>query len=135
MSIELIWAIVALALLVLALCGATLTYVLVRLVREARAALTSSQRLLGMLEDELPPTLRQLRDLTGKLDGLAGELPPRLERLDALLTESDETLAAVRSLAEATEQVARVPLDAVDRVRRTLRLGPSERDRGGGDRG
>ncbi|MGZ3588898.1 MAG: hypothetical protein ACXVAE_07505 [Candidatus Limnocylindrales bacterium] len=135
MSIELIWAIVALALLVLALCGAALTYVLVRLVREARAALTSSQRLLGMLEDELPPTLRQLRDLTGKLDGLAGELPPRLERLDALLTESDETLAAVRSSAEATEQVARVPLDAVDRVRRTLRLGPSERDRGGGDRG
>ncbi|MGZ6377773.1 MAG: hypothetical protein ACXWO2_04335, partial [Candidatus Limnocylindrales bacterium] len=75
------------------------------------------------------------RDLTGKLDGLAGELPPRLERLDALLTESDETLAAVRSSAEATEQVARVPLDAVDRVRRTLRLGPPERHRGGGDRG
>jgi uncharacterized protein YoxC len=135
MSIELIWAIVALALLVLALCGAALTYVLLRLVREARAALTSSQRLLGVLEDELPPTLHQLRDLTGKLDGLAEELPPRLERLDALLTEGEETLAAVRSSAEATEQVARVPLDAVDRVRRTLRLGPAERHRGGGDRG
>ena len=61
------------------------------------------------------------------MDGLADDLPPRLERLDALLDESDETLAAVRASAEATEQVARVPLDAVERVRHVLRRGGPDR--------
>ncbi len=81
--------------------------------------------LLALLEAELPPTLGHMRDLTAKLDELADELPPRLQHLDALLDEGDETLAALRSSAEATEQVVRVPLDAMKRVRRGLRIGGS----------
>jgi uncharacterized protein YoxC len=127
MPIELIWGIVAVALLVIAVALTVLASSVVRLVREARVALASSQRLLWMLETELPPTVAQLRSLAGKMDGLADDLPPRLERLDALLDDSDETLAAVRASAEATEQVARVPLDAVERVRHVLRRGGPDR--------
>ena len=131
MPVDVIWGIAAVALLVIALALGALAVTVLRLSREAHAALASGQRLLWMLESELPPTVTQLRELTGKLDGLADEMPPRLERLDALLDEGEETLAAVRASAEATEQVARVPLDAVERVRHVLRRGGPERSERG----
>jgi len=133
MPVDVIWGIAAVALLVIALALGALAVTVLRLSREAHAALASSQRLLWMLESELPPTVTQLRELTQKLDGLADEMPRRLERLDALLDEGEETLAAVRASAEATEQVARVPLDAVERVRRTFRRGGSDRAGQGGE--
>ncbi len=125
MALEVIWGVLAAAALIVALALLVLLVALLRLMREARATLASGTRLLALLEAELPPTLGHMRDLTAKLDELADQLPPRLEHLDALLDEGDETLAALRSSAEATEQVVRVPLDAMKRVQRGLRIGGS----------
>ncbi len=123
MAIEVIWTVLAGAVLIVALALVVLLVALLRVAREARAALASGTRLLALLETELPPTLGHLRDMATKLDGLAEQLPPRLDHLDALLDEGDQTLAALRSSAEATEQVVRVPLRAMKRVRRTLHMG------------
>jgi uncharacterized protein YoxC len=119
--IEVVWLIAAVALLVIAVAVLVLALSVVGLVREARSVVRAGARTMAVIESELPPTLKHLRDLAARLDATARDLPPRLERLDGLLEEGELTLAAVRSSAEAAEDIARAPREAVDRVGRGLR--------------
>ena len=121
MSVEIVAAIAAAALLIVALGLIVLIAAVLRLLRDARAALAATARVVAAVEAELPPTLGHARDLIANLNRIAAGLEPRLEHLDLLLDEAEQALAAVQSSAAATERIARAPLATAARVRRGLR--------------
>jgi uncharacterized protein YoxC len=121
MPIEIAWTLGAAALLIIAVALLVLALSVIGLVREARSVVRASARIMAVVETELPPTLGHLRDLAARLQATAEGLPPRLERIDGLIAEGEQTLAAVRSSAEAAQEIARAPREAVDRVGRGLR--------------
>ncbi len=120
-DVSVVWAIVAGALVVVALALVLLSVAVMRLASDARRLIVSSDALLGVVSMELPPTLRHVRGLSANLERLSGELDPRLQRVDELLEETEATLTVLRSSLEATGDIVRGPLDAVNNARRAAR--------------
>jgi uncharacterized protein YoxC len=121
MTIEVVWLVVSVSIAVIAVSALIAALSLRGLARDARSLARSSERLVTMVQEELPPTLGQLRDLTVEMERLAHDLGPRLERTDRLVDEVEDTLGALRGTLVAAETIIRGPLDAVDRARQTVR--------------
>jgi uncharacterized protein YoxC len=109
-------AVVALAVIALAaLIGAV---ALRRTARDVRAVATSANELLGVLNQEVPAALRDLRTTSAELAKVAAQVPPRLERVDGLLDEADASVQSLRATIEAAEEMVRGPAAALDRAKR-----------------
>lgn len=120
-DVTVVWAVIAVALVVVAIAVTVLAVALTRLARDARLLIASSDRMLGLIATDLPPTLGHVRELSANLERLSGELEPRLQRIDELMDETEATLAVLRSSLEATEEIVRGPLDAVNNARNAAR--------------
>ncbi len=110
-------AVIALALLAISALLAVLS--LRRMARDVSTLARSLDQTSAALNEELPPTLRDLRATSAGLARLAAEVPPRLERVDALLDEADASAQSLRSTIEAAEEMVRGPAAAVERARRS----------------
>jgi uncharacterized protein YoxC len=108
------------AIVVIALAAVALVVGVLVLVRDLRRLSRAAERTLGLVETELPPTIRDLRSATANLERLTRELEPRLERVDALLDEAEATSLSLRATVEAAEDIVRGPAAAVDRTKRTV---------------
>ena len=91
-----------------------------RLARDVRKVTTSASEALGVVNTELPATLRELRQAATNLNRVSEELQPRVARVDALLDEADGTVASLRATIEAAEDIVRGPAAAVDRAKRMV---------------
>lgn len=120
-DITVVWAVVAAALVVVAIAVVVLAVALTRLARDAGVLVANTDRLLGVVAGDLPPTMGHVRELSANLERLSGEIDPRLQRVDALMDEAEATLAILRSSLEATEEIVRGPLDAVNNARQAAR--------------
>ena len=109
-----------LALVVVAVAAVVLVVALRRLIEDVRAVTGVARDNLRLVEELLPPTLNDLRSASANVSRLSAELEPRLERVDALLDESEATLLSLRATVEAAEEMVRGPAAAVDRARRTV---------------
>lgn len=109
------------ALIVFAVATVALTIGVLRLVRDVRRLARASERTLGIIETELPATLKDLRTAASNVERLTTELAPRLERVDGLLDEVDATALSLRATVEAAEDIVRGPAAAVGRAKRTVR--------------
>ena len=121
MTIEVVWLVVSISIAVVAVSALIAALSLRALARDARSLARSSEQLVTVVQEELPPTLRQLRDLAVEMEQLTHDLGPRLERTDRLVDEVEDTLGALRGTLVAAEGIIRGPLDAVDRARQTVR--------------
>lgn len=108
------------ALIVVAVAAIVLTYAVRRLLEDVRAVTRAAHDNLRLVEELLPPTLSDLRKSSANLNRLSTDLAARVDRVDALLDESEATLLSLRATVEAAEEVVRGPAAAVDRARRTV---------------
>jgi len=122
MSIELLQLVVAVAALVIAASVAVIAVALWRLAADARATTSRADRVLTMVDTELPPTLAALRSTARELDALAGESAGRLVLLEQLAQEGQETMVALRELSGSVNEIMRGPADTVNGVRRSARM-------------
>ena len=122
MSIELLQLVVAVAALVIAASVAAIAVALWRLAGDARATTSRADRVLTMVDTELPPTLAALRSTARELDALAGESAGRLVLLEQLAQEGQETMVALRELSGSVNEIMRGPADTVNGVRRSARM-------------
>jgi uncharacterized protein YoxC len=111
-------AIIALAVIVISVVVIALA--VRRLARDLGTVTAAANKLLDEVQAQVPPALHDLRSASADLARVSGELPPRLERIDALLDEADATVASLRATAETAEDMVRGPAAAVDRARRTV---------------
>lgn len=109
------------ALVVLALAALVAVLSLRRMAADVSALAQSLKQTSAALNEELPPILGDLRATSASMVRLAQEVPPRVERVDALLDEADASLHSLRATVEAAEDIVRGPAAAVDRARRTVR--------------
>ena len=105
---------IALALVVFVLAALPLMRDLRRLVADAR-------RLTALTETELRPAVTELRELTATLNEVSAEVRPRLERVDLLADDAQETLASVRGAADALARYADLPAAGIASVAAGLR--------------
>lgn len=77
-------------------------------------------RSLARLDEELPATLRQARSTAEEVSLTAAEVRPRLERLDSLADEAEETIVTLRATLSATQSIVRAPADVMEGARRTV---------------
>jgi ABC-type transporter Mla subunit MlaD len=109
------------ALVVIALTAILLAIAVRRLLRDLAGLSAAAEETTSLINEQLPATLADLRGASANLARLSGELDPRLERVDGLLDESEQTLLSLRATVEAAEEMVRGPAAAVDRARRTVR--------------
>ena len=112
---------VVVALAVLALSALLLAIGVYRLARDLGALSRATQRSLSIIDTELPQTLTDLRSASANVRRLSDELDPRLERIDGLLDEGEQTIVALRATVEAAEDIVRGPAAAIERTRRKVR--------------
>jgi hypothetical protein len=118
-QVNMIVAVVAVAaLVVLALAALLMVISVRRMARDVSALSHALDGALAAVNEELPPTLKDLRATSASLARLAEEVPPRMERLDLLLDEADASVKSLRATIEAAEDIVRGPSAAVDRARR-----------------
>src|SRR5688572_20098013 len=106
------------ALVVIALSALIAAIALWRVARDVRGVTRSLSETVGVVNTELPPTLKELRESATNLRRVSDEMAPRIDRIDALLDETDATVASLRATVEAAEDIVRGPSAAVDRARR-----------------
>jgi uncharacterized protein YoxC len=111
---------VVVALVLIALAALIAAIALWRVARDVRRVTRSANEVLGIVNTELPATLKELRLAATNLDRVSAEVQPRVGRVDALLDEADGTLASLRATIEAAEDIVRGPAAAVDRAKRTV---------------
>jgi uncharacterized protein YoxC len=109
------------ALAVLAISAIVLAVGVYRLARDLAGLARATQRTLSVIDAELPATLADLRTAAANLRRLSDELEPRVVRIDGLLDEGEQTVQALRSTAEAAEEIVRGPAAAIERTRRTVK--------------
>lgn len=105
---------------VVATAAIVVAFALIVLALAAVAVARSARRTLDRLDEEVPPTLAQLRASAAELASLAADAHPRLIRLDGLADEAEETLVSLRGTIAATESIVRGPADVVEGARRTV---------------
>jgi uncharacterized protein YoxC len=108
------------ALGVVALSALIAALALWRVSRDIKRVSRSANDLLGVVNEELPATLKELRQTSASLARVSSELQPRLARVDALLDEADGSVQSLRATIEAAEDLVRGPAAAIDRARRTV---------------
>jgi hypothetical protein len=121
-TVELLWLVIAVCAVAVAVSAAVVALALWRLAADGRAATARAERLLTMLDAELPPTLAALRSTSAELDALAGESAARLVLLERLAEEGQETMVAVRELSGSVNEILRGPADTVSGVRRSVSM-------------
>ena len=121
---------VGVGLLLIALALLVAVLVAIPLLRESRRLATDARRLVGLTETELRPALAELRELTQTLNEVAGELRPRLDRVDTLAGDAEETMESVRRAADAVARYADLPAAGVASVAAGLRQAASIFGRG-----
>ena len=89
---------------------------------DARVTASRADRVLAMLDTELPPTLASLRASAAEFDALAGESAARLIVVERLAEEGQETMVAVRELSSSVNEILRGPADTVSGVRRSAKM-------------
>lgn len=120
-NVNLVVAIAAgVALGFIALAALIAAIALWRLARDVRHVTRSANEALGIVNTELPATLKELRQAATNLDRVSAELQPRVQRVDALLDEADGSLKSLRATIEAAEDIVRGPAAAVDRAKRMV---------------
>lgn len=122
MQEETLWLVVALALVVIAVSIAAVAWSFVRVARAAERTATDADRLIKVLETELPATLATLQRTSDSLDRLAGESGARLVTMDQLAEEATLTMGAVRDLSQSVHEIVRGPADTVTGVKRSARM-------------
>ena len=122
MTTETVNAIVAAAavgaLIAVALAALIAAVALWRVARDVRRVSRSLGDVTGALRDELPQTLKELRQTAMNLNRVSDELGPRLMRVDVLLDESEATVQSLRATVETAEDIVRGPAAAMERARR-----------------
>ena len=111
---------VGIALGFVALAALIAALALWRLARDVRRVTDSANEALGVVNTELPATLKELRQAASNLDRVSAELQPRVARVDALLDEADGSLKSLRATIEAAESIVRGPAAAVDQAKRMV---------------
>jgi uncharacterized protein YoxC len=106
------------ALIVVALAALIAAVALWRVAGYVRRVTTSLDDVSGALREELPETLRELRQTATNLNRVSDELGPRLMRVDVLLDESEATVQSLRATVETAEDIVRGPQAAMERARR-----------------
>ena len=122
MSVELLWLVIGVAAIVIAASVAVIALAVWRLAGDARTTTGHADRVLAMLDTELPPTLAAVRASARELDALAGESAARLVVVERLAEEGQETMVAVRELSASVNEILRGPADTVNGVRRSARM-------------
>ncbi len=110
-----------------------LTVSAIPLIREARRLAGDARRLAALTEDELRPTLRDVRETAANLNELSVDVAPKLERLGDLMENADRTLDSVREASETVNRYAGVPAMGIASLAAGLRRagGVFGRGRGG----
>ena len=106
------------ALVVVALAALIAAVALWRVAGDVRRVTTSLDDVSGAVREELPQTLRELRQTATNLNRVSDELGPRLMRVDVLLDESEATVQSLRATVETAEDIVRGPQAAMERARR-----------------
>lgn len=120
-TVNLVLAIAAgVALGVVALSALIAALALWRVSRDIKRVSRSATDALGVVNEELPATLKELRESSANLARVSAELQPRLARVDALLDEAGASVQSLRATIEAAEDLVRGPAAAIDRARRTV---------------
>jgi uncharacterized protein YoxC len=122
MQEETLWLVVAIALVVIAVSIAAVAWSFVRVARAAERTATDADRLIKVLETELPATLATLQRTSDSLDRLAGESGARLVTMDQLAEEATLTMGTVRDLSQSVHEIVRGPADTVTGVKRSARM-------------
>ena len=122
MTVELLWLVIAISVIVVAVSFAAIAVALLRLAGDGRTTTARADRVLEMLDTELPPTLAALRAVARELDELAAESGRRLVLLEELAAEGQETMVAVRELSTSVNEIVRGPADTVNGVRRSAKM-------------
>ena len=122
MSIELLYLVIAISAIVIAVSVAAIAVAVVRLARDAGTSTANADKVLKMLDEELPPTLAALRGSARELDALAAESNGRLVLLEQLAAEGQETMVAIRELSASVNEILRGPADTVSGVRRSAKM-------------
>jgi uncharacterized protein YoxC len=105
---------------VVALAALIAAIALWRLAGDVRRVTKSANEALGVVNTELPATLKELRQAATNLSRVSEELQPRVARVDALLDEADGSLQSLRATLEAAEDIVRGPAAAMERAKRTV---------------
>lgn len=105
--------------LIAAICLVVLTVALVAIALAVVRAAADARRLVSSLQDELPQTLQQARATAASVETLTAELASRVERLDRLADETEDTLVALRATISAADSIVRGPADVMDGAKRT----------------
>jgi uncharacterized protein YoxC len=111
---------IAVAIIVTAVALVALAAGVLLLLRDLRRLSRAAERVVQVVETELPPTMHDLRTAAANTERLSRELGPRLERVDGLLDEAEATTMSLRATVEAAEDIVRGPAAAVDRAKRTV---------------
>ena len=101
MNVETLWAILAVAAVIVAAALGVMAVVLLLLARDLRRL------------------TRQAHATAAELERTVALVPARLERLDRLADEAEETLIALRSTIAAADSIVRGPADVVEGAKRT----------------
>lgn len=112
MNDETFHLIAAICLVVLAVAAAVIAWAVFRTASDTR-------RLMSTVQAELPPTFQQTRDTAASVEKLTADLSLRVDRLDRLADEAEETLVALRATIAAADSIVRGPADVMDGAKRT----------------
>ena len=112
MNDEAFHLIAAICLVVLAVAAAAVAWAVIRGASDAR-------RLMAALQAEIPQTLQQGRATAAAVEALTADLRPRVERLDRLADEAEDTMIALRATIAAADSIVRGPADVMDGAKRT----------------
>lgn len=117
---------VALIVIAIAVAVVAISFVLIAvsvrgLGRDVGELARRGDALITALEDELPPTIQQARELAKSVSELTREAQSRLERVDALADETEATLIAVREVSSSLNGLVGGPAATVSSVKRSAK--------------
>ncbi|MBA3850947.1 MAG: DUF948 domain-containing protein [Chloroflexi bacterium] len=105
--------------LIAAICLVVLTAAVLGIAWAVIRSGAEARRLMAELHEEVPRTLRQASATAASVESLTADLASRVERLDRLADEAEETLVALRATIAAADSIVRGPADVMDGAKRT----------------
>ncbi len=105
--------------LIAAICLIVLTAAILSIAWAVLRTSGEARRLMAELRQEVPSTLRQASATAASVESLTTDLAARVERLDRLADEAEETLLALRGTIAAADSIVRGPADVMDGAKRT----------------